>query len=77
MKLLSFFKNIFKNDFYKNEAWYIMPEKVTASFGIQSFFTFIALYGSMVPISLYVSIEIIRILQAIFFRVDPLMFDKV
>lgn len=31
----------------------------------------------MVPISLYVTIEIMRILQAIFIRVDPSMYDKV
>mmetsp|Transcript_30701 Transcript_30701/g.77025 ORF Transcript_30701/g.77025 Transcript_30701/m.77025 type:complete len:1146 (-) Transcript_30701:11-3448(-) len=42
---------------------------------IQRFFTFLILYNNMIPISLYVSIEMVRIMQAYFLNEDRLMYD--
>jgi phospholipid-transporting ATPase len=42
---------------------------------VQRFFTFLILYNNMIPISLYVSIEIVRVIQAYFLNEDRLMYD--
>lgn len=42
--------------------------------GVLQFFTSIALYGYFVPISLYVSMEIVKVIQAIFINMDVYMY---
>ncbi|ELP90467.1 hypothetical protein EIN_018160 [Entamoeba invadens IP1] len=53
-----------------NDVWYLEnSDKVIPSF-ITNFITFVILYNNLVPISLYVSMEIVRIFQAYFINID-------
>ncbi|KAH7287161.1 hypothetical protein KP509_32G041100 [Ceratopteris richardii] len=64
--------------------WYLYPKDVTPAFNSQRagvaallhFVTALILYGYIIPISLYVSIEIVKILQAIFINKDNYMFHQ-
>lgn len=53
---------------------YFNPEKPLVS-GLAHLVTALILYGYLIPISLYVSIEIVKFLQAIFINQDINMFD--
>lgn len=64
--------------------WYLRPEnpmscydpnKAVAS-GLCHFVTALMLYGYLIPISLYVSIEMVKFLQAIFINRDIDMYDE-
>ncbi|KAK1408963.1 hypothetical protein QVD17_41150 [Tagetes erecta] len=65
--------------------WYLMPEVPGEDFDINNFFvsglrhlvTALMLYGYLVPISLYVSIEAVKILQARFINNDLHLYDEV
>ncbi|KAL5723693.1 P-type phospholipid transporter [Ranunculus cassubicifolius] len=89
--LLSFVGSIFfgirtKEDLnggvYKR--WYLRPDVATVYFdprraSLAAFFHFVTdlmLYGYLIPISLYVSIEIVKVLQIIFVNQDPNMYDE-
>jgi phospholipid-transporting ATPase len=50
-------------------------QEITANSLIQKFFTFLVAYSHLIPISLYVSMEIVKILQSKFVLYDDLMFD--
>ncbi|KAL7999163.1 putative P-type ATPase, subfamily IV, P-type ATPase, transmembrane domain superfamily [Plasmopara halstedii] len=49
-----------------NRVWYLpfLKEADKVDDGIVNFFTFLILYNNLVPISLYVSLDIIKVLQA-------------
>lgn len=53
------------NHKYASNLWYL-PTVVADNFGdfVVHFFTFLILYNNLVPISLYVSLDIIKVLQA-------------
>lgn len=51
------------------------PAEAAAS-GLCHFVTALMLYGYLIPISLYVSIEMVKFLQAIFINQDIYMFDE-
>ncbi|KAG0465417.1 hypothetical protein HPP92_019581 [Vanilla planifolia] len=63
--------------------WYLQPNKTTkfynpskpAAAGIFHLITALILYGYLIPISLYVSIEIVKVLQAMFINQDINMYD--
>ncbi|KAJ6751636.1 hypothetical protein OIU85_002102 [Salix viminalis] len=63
--------------------WYLRPDDTTVFFDpqrapISAFFHFLTglmLYGYLIPISLYVSIEIVKVLQIIFINQDQDMYD--
>ncbi|KAI3727851.1 hypothetical protein L6452_16471 [Arctium lappa] len=65
--------------------WYLMPQVVGEDFDLNNFVvsglrhlvTALMLYGYLVPISLYVSIEAVKILQASFINHDLHMYDEV
>ncbi|GJY22043.1 probable phospholipid-transporting ATPase 4 [Tanacetum coccineum] len=65
--------------------WYLMPEVEGEDFDINNFVvsglrhlvTALMLYGYLVPISLYVSIEAVKILQASFINSDLHLYDEV
>nr|XP_043638635.1 probable phospholipid-transporting ATPase 7 [Erigeron canadensis] len=65
--------------------WYLMPDVAGEDFDINNFFisglrhlvTALMLYGYLVPISLYVSIEAVKILQARFINNDLHLYDEV
>ncbi|KAM7276270.1 hypothetical protein ACFE04_018136 [Oxalis oulophora] len=64
------------------KRWYLRPDSTTKYFdpkdaptaAILHFLTALMLYGYFIPISLYVSIEIVKVLQSIFINQDVLMY---
>ncbi|KAK9104462.1 hypothetical protein Scep_021306 [Stephania cephalantha] len=62
--------------------WYLRPDATTVFFDPRRpylaafchFLTALMLYGYLIPISLYVSIEIVKVLQSIFINQDPNMY---
>ncbi|KAK2993091.1 hypothetical protein RJ640_024328 [Escallonia rubra] len=73
-----------KNDIRGGELkrWYLRPDKTTVFFdpkraSLAAFFHFLTglmLYGYLIPISLYVSIEVVKVLQCIFINQDQDMY---
>ncbi|KAI3633805.1 hypothetical protein MIR68_008137 [Amoeboaphelidium protococcarum] len=54
---------------------YLQLKSLTGGSGIQLFFTFLILFNTMIPISLYVTMEIIKLFQAYLMQSDQLMTD--
>ncbi|KAL3629215.1 putative phospholipid-transporting ATPase 8 [Castilleja foliolosa] len=79
-----FFGITTKNDLHdgKLKRWYLRPDQTTVFFDPQrsalaAFFHFLTglmLYGYLIPISLYVSIEMVKVLQSIFINRDRDMY---
>ncbi|XVE67921.1 hypothetical protein DITRI_Ditri09bG0026600 [Diplodiscus trichospermus] len=89
--LVSFIGSLFfgietKKDFSGGNyrRWYLRPDSTTVFFdprrasvaAFLHFLTGLMLYGYLIPISLYVSIEICKVLQSIFINQDQDMYDK-
>lgn len=87
--LISFTGSIFfgiwtKKDIHggKFDRWYLRPDDTTVFYDpvrapLAAFFHFLTglmLYGYLIPISLYVSIEIVKVLQSIFINQDQDMY---
>ncbi|CAN8293821.1 unnamed protein product [Cochlearia groenlandica] len=70
------------NNVGRTERWYLKPEQAEIFFdperapmaAIYHFFTAVMLYSYFIPISLYVSIEIVKVLQSVFINRDILMY---
>ncbi|KAJ6792772.1 putative phospholipid-transporting ATPase 9 [Iris pallida] len=68
----------------KMKRWYLRPDDSTVFFdpkragaaAILHFLTAMMLYGYFIPISLYVSIEIVKVLQTIFMNQDTEMYHE-
>ncbi|KAL0794464.1 hypothetical protein Bca101_065841 [Brassica carinata] len=66
----------------RTERWYLKPDEAEIFFdperapmaAIYHFLTAVMLYSYFIPISLYVSIEIVKVLQSIFINNDILMY---
>lgn len=66
----------------KLKRWYLRPDNATVFYdpnrsALAAFFHFLTglmLYGYLIPISLYVSIELVKVLQSIFINQDPDMY---
>ena len=66
----------------RTERWYLRPDSAVILFdperapmaAIYHFFTAVMLYSYFIPISLYVSIEIVKVLQSIFINRDIHMY---
>ncbi|VVA91188.1 unnamed protein product [Arabis nemorensis] len=66
----------------RTERWYLRPDNAEIFFdperaplaAIFHFFTAVMLYSYFIPISLYVSIEIVKVLQSVFINRDILMY---
>ncbi|KAK4392988.1 putative phospholipid-transporting ATPase 8 [Sesamum angolense] len=79
-----FFGITTKNDIVdgKLKRWYLRPDRTTVFYdpkrsALAAFFHFLTglmLYGYLIPISLYVSIEIVKVLQSIFINQDQDMY---
>ncbi|XP_043706715.1 probable phospholipid-transporting ATPase 4 [Telopea speciosissima] len=73
-----------KTKFDMPKAWYLQPKNTTnlydpsrpALSGIFHLVTALILYGYLIPISLYVSIEVVKVLQAMFINQDLHMYDE-
>ncbi|KAG8366532.1 hypothetical protein BUALT_Bualt17G0089700 [Buddleja alternifolia] len=65
-----------------HRRWYLRPDNADIFFdprraliaAIYHFLTALLLYGYLIPISLYVSIEIVKVLQSVFINQDVLMY---
>ncbi|KAA8540273.1 hypothetical protein F0562_024164 [Nyssa sinensis] len=73
-----------KSKFQVPDWWYLKPEEPSSIFNpeksaLTGFFhliTALILYGYLIPISLYVSIEVVKVLQAMFINQDIHMYDE-
>ncbi|XVF16401.1 hypothetical protein REPUB_Repub10bG0028100 [Reevesia pubescens] len=89
--LVSFIGSLFFGIETKNDdiggnyrRWYLRPDETTVFFdprrasaaAFLHFLTGLMLYGYLIPISLYVSIEICKVLQSIFINQDQDMYDE-
>ncbi len=55
----------------ENSAAYLLPHEYSAAVsGVLIFFTYFILYSGMVPLPLYVSLELVKVLQALFIDWD-------
>ena len=67
--------NVWTSD-HANKTWYLyFPENATLE-GFLNFFNFILILQSFVPISLYVSVEMVKVVQAYFIQQDRTMYDE-
>lgn len=81
-----FFGVATKKDVHRGKLrrWYLRPDDPTVFYdpkraSVAAFFHFLTgllLYGYLIPISLYVSIEIVKVLQSIFINQDQEMYDE-
>ncbi|KAI8541148.1 hypothetical protein RHMOL_Rhmol08G0039400 [Rhododendron molle] len=70
--------------FQMPQWWYVQPNKIADlhdpsnpfSSAFLHWITALILYGYLIPISLYVSIEVVKVLQAMFINKDTHMYDE-
>ncbi|TKY64338.1 phospholipid-transporting ATPase 4 [Spatholobus suberectus] len=75
---------IFKTKFQTPKWWYLRPDNIEYQYdpkkvglaGMSHLITALILYGYLIPISLYVSIEVVKVLQATFINQDIQMYDE-
>lgn len=73
-----------KTKYQMPDWWYLLPQSSSSCYdpnqavasGFCHFVTALMLYGYLIPISLYVSIEMVKFLQAIFINRDIDMYDE-
>ncbi|XP_028763176.1 LOW QUALITY PROTEIN: probable phospholipid-transporting ATPase 4 [Neltuma alba] len=73
-----------KTKFQTPDWWYLRPKEAEYQYnpnnaalaGMSHLITALILYGYLIPISLYVSIELVKVLQASFINKDLQMFDE-
>ncbi|CAK9302020.1 unnamed protein product, partial [Gordionus sp. m RMFG-2023] len=74
--LISALGNTIYNHKRLDKDWYLgFSQMVASNFGY-IFLTFVILYNNLIPISLQVTVEVIRFFQAYFINVDADMYDK-
>lgn len=56
--------------------WYLGITDANPTYFILNFLTFVILYNNLIPISLQVTLEIVRFIQAIFIQWDQEMYDE-
>ncbi|KAL5176247.1 putative phospholipid-transporting ATPase 4 [Glycine soja] len=75
---------IFKTKYQAPKWWYLRPDNIEYQYdpnkvglaGMSHLITALILYGYLIPISLYVSIEVVKVLQATFINQDIQMYDE-
>ncbi|KAE9585927.1 hypothetical protein Lal_00010005 [Lupinus albus] len=86
--LISFISSIgfvVKTKYQVTKWWYLRPDDIEDQYNprkiglaaMSHLITALILYGYLIPISLYVSIEIVKVLQATFINKDIHMYDEV
>ncbi|RDX61623.1 putative phospholipid-transporting ATPase 4, partial [Mucuna pruriens] len=84
--LISFISSIgfvAKTKYQTTKWWYLRPDNIEYQYdpgkiglaGMSHLITALILYGYLIPISLYVSIEVVKVLQATFINQDIQMYD--
>ncbi|KAL5579444.1 hypothetical protein UlMin_011886 [Ulmus minor] len=85
--LISFVSSVgfaIKTKYKMPDAWYLRPDDTEDMYnpekpalsGLIHLITALILYGYLIPISLYVSIEVVKVLQATFINQDIHMYDE-
>ncbi|XP_061371073.1 probable phospholipid-transporting ATPase 4 [Gastrolobium bilobum] len=85
--LISFISSIgfvAKTKYQTPKWWYLRPDNIESQYdpgkiglaGMSHLITALILYGYLIPISLYVSIEVVKVLQATFINQDIQMYDE-
>ncbi|OIW15908.1 hypothetical protein TanjilG_04443 [Lupinus angustifolius] len=75
---------VVKTKYQVSKWWYLRPDNIEDQYdpqkiglaGMSHLITALILYGYLIPISLYVSIEIVKVLQATFINKDIHMYDE-
>ncbi|KAK7349266.1 hypothetical protein VNO77_06499 [Canavalia gladiata] len=75
---------IVKTKYQAPNWWYLRPDNIEYQYdprkigvaGMSHLITALILYGYLIPISLYVSIEVVKVLQATFINQDIQMYDE-
>ncbi|XP_020219615.1 probable phospholipid-transporting ATPase 4 [Cajanus cajan] len=75
---------IIKTKYQTPQWWYLRPDIIEYQYdpnkigvaGMSHLITALILYGYLIPISLYVSIEVVKVLQATFINQDIQMYDE-
>ncbi|AES67819.1 putative phospholipid-translocating ATPase [Medicago truncatula] len=75
---------VVKTKYETPKWWYLRPDQIEYQFdpkklgfaGMSHLITALILYGYLIPISLYVSIEVVKVLQATFINQDLHMYDE-
>eukprot|EP00002_Diphylleia_rotans_P038240 TRINITY_DN867_c0_g1_i12.p1 TRINITY_DN867_c0_g1~~TRINITY_DN867_c0_g1_i12.p1 ORF type:complete len:1187 (+),score=232.09 TRINITY_DN867_c0_g1_i12:63-3623(+) len=62
------------NEDMRSDHWYLQLENTNFDYIIRSFFTFLILFNSMIPISLYVTMEMVKVIQGYFINNDRQMY---
>ncbi|GMI64693.1 Aminophospholipid ATPase 4 [Hibiscus trionum] len=83
VSLISSLAFALKIKFHMPDWWYMRPDDAEDFYnprkplvsGLSHLVTALILYGYLIPISLYVSIEVVKVLQASFINQDILMYD--
>ncbi|KAK7870454.1 hypothetical protein R5R35_000733 [Gryllus longicercus] len=73
--LSAIFNEVWTKDHLKTDWYLSMDELVNVTFGY-NLLTFIILFNNLVPISLQVSLEVVRFMQAIFINMDIDMYHE-
>ncbi|KAK4785662.1 hypothetical protein SAY86_002351 [Trapa natans] len=84
LSLVSSFGFYVKTKYNMPDWWYLLPQSSSSCYdmnnavasGLCHFLTALMLYGYLIPISLYVSIEMVKFLQAVFINRDTDMYHE-
>lgn len=84
ISLISSLGFVVKTKFQMPQWWYMQPNQTNDYYnpnrslvsGFAHLITAVMLYGYLIPISLYVSIELVKVLQATFMNNDLQMYDE-
>ncbi|KAF9187860.1 hypothetical protein BGZ50_001716 [Haplosporangium sp. Z 11] len=66
-----------RNDGPAHHAWYLSAQGVVSNDTASVLFGYIVLFNTMIPISLYVTMELVKLMQAYFIHHDIEMYDEV
>eukprot|EP00002_Diphylleia_rotans_P034571 TRINITY_DN743_c0_g1_i4.p1 TRINITY_DN743_c0_g1~~TRINITY_DN743_c0_g1_i4.p1 ORF type:complete len:1152 (-),score=276.77 TRINITY_DN743_c0_g1_i4:216-3671(-) len=62
------------NSYLDDDYWYLQNIDTDGEFVIKSFFTFLILFNGLIPISLYVTMEMVKVVQGTFINNDREMY---
>jgi magnesium-transporting ATPase (P-type) len=63
-------------DRFEDQHWYLKQSGLALTEKVGAFFAFVILYNTMIPISLYVTMEMIKLVQAYLISSDVEMFHE-
>ena len=75
--VLSILRYLWANDYQDDHSYLPEPESPLAQSGVLAFFTYFLLLNTMIPISLVVSLELVKIAQAFFMTRDLNLYSTV